>query len=163
MRSTDIDSMFTHAEWDLLVRLPGRVVVAAAAADADGPRRTMAEALAGLDAIAAGRQSPNPLVRTVVGAIYAERDTGRAMAGSSSAERPDRATTFAQVLVTCRQAAAMLAERASPEDRRAYERWVESIAVRMWDAAQPRGQFSGAAQITNTERRFLAEMADAFQ
>ena len=49
---------FRRAEWELLVRLPGRVVVAATSAHVDPARRTtVAEGLAGIDAIAAGRAS----------------------------------------------------------------------------------------------------------
>src|SRR5256885_15742444 len=63
---------FTRAEWDRLVKLPGRVVVAATSAQVDSARHTVLEGLAGIDAIAAGRASVSRLVRDVVAAIYHE-------------------------------------------------------------------------------------------
>src|SRR5439155_14251425 len=71
---------FRRAEWDLLVKLPGRVVVAATSAQADPARRTVAEGLAGIDAIAAGRASASRLVREIVAAIYDEPDDDRPVA-----------------------------------------------------------------------------------
>src|SRR5262245_21865413 len=129
MRSTGIDTMFSHAEWDLLVRLPGRIVVAATSADADGPQRTVAEALAGLDAIAGGRESPNALVREVVGAIYAEHGA------DVDFDATDRTTGLARVLTACHEAAAALAEHGSPADRAAYEGWLSNIAFRVCEAS----------------------------
>src|SRR5437762_13482060 len=73
---------FRRAEWELLVKLPGRVVVAATSAQADPPWRTVAEGLAGLDAIAAGRASASRLVRDVVTAIYAETQDDPPVAGN---------------------------------------------------------------------------------
>jgi len=155
MRSTDIDTQFPRAEWDLLVSLPGQVVVAATSADADGSRRSVAEALAGLDAIAAGRGSPNALVREVVGAIYSERGVDPTVFGAT-----DRATGLAQVVDACRQASTSLAEHGSVEDRAAYEQWLQSIAFRVCDADSV--DSSGPSGPDATERRFLNDLADAF-
>src|SRR5262249_31368691 len=69
-------STFSREEWDLLVRLPGRVVIAATSAEPDSPHHSVAEGLAGIDAIAAGRNSASTFVRGVVSAIYAEQDDG---------------------------------------------------------------------------------------
>jgi hypothetical protein len=157
MRSTDIDTMFPRAEWDLLVSLPGQVVVAATSADADGSRRSVAEALGGLDAIAAGRDSPNALVRGVVGAIYSERGVDPTVFGAT-----DRATGLAQVVVACRQAAAALAEHGTADDRAAYEQWLESIAFRVCDVTDP-ADASSPDGPDATERRFLSDLADAFR
>src|SRR5437773_1936167 len=69
---------FLPSEWDLLVRLPGRVLVAATSAGRDSApdsaAQTVADGLAGIEAIAAGRGAGSRLVREVVAAIYAERD-----------------------------------------------------------------------------------------
>jgi len=154
MRSTGIDTTFSHSEWDLLVRLPGRVVIAATSADADGSRRSVAEALAGLDAIAAGRDSPNALVREVVGAIYAEHGA------DADFDATDRETGLAQVVVACREAAAALTEHGTPADRAAYEQWLESIAFRVCDASGPAAE--GASALGATEKRFLDELSEAF-
>src|ERR1041385_7511416 len=65
---------YTPAEWNLLLRLPAQVLVAATSAEHDSAKHTVAEGIAGIEAIAAGRASPSSLVRDVVTAIYAERD-----------------------------------------------------------------------------------------
>src|SRR5512138_130492 len=100
---------FRREEWDLLVRLPGRVVVAATLADPGIPRRAVAEGLAGIDAIAAGRASMSRLVRDVVAAIYDEADdrpAARTQAGSgggtASIQAGSPATVVPEVLIACR-------------------------------------------------------------
>ncbi len=64
-------------EWGLLVGLPQSVLTAAAAAESDGTRRTMAENAAGLETIAAGRESASPLVAAVAGEIVTGSATRR--------------------------------------------------------------------------------------
>jgi hypothetical protein len=148
MRSIDTDTParagFTPAEWGALVRLPGQVVVAATAVPAADRQRTVAEGLAGLDAIAAGRASGNDLVRRVVAAIYAERDDDAAFV--------DVATDVGRVVVACRQAAGILAARCAPVDRDAYRAWIASIAARVCGAPWPA-----------SEGRFLAEVTVALR
>ncbi|HEY7173543.1 MAG TPA: hypothetical protein VH442_01390 [Micromonosporaceae bacterium] len=156
MRSTGIDTMFSHAEWDLLVRLPGRIVVAATSAGADGSQRTVAEALAGLDAIAGGRESPNALVREVVGAIYAE------LGADVDFDATDRATGLAQVLIACQQAAAALAEHGTPADREAYQRWLSNIAFRVCEASGSPDRDERAVP-DPVEQQFLTGLSAAFR
>ena len=70
-RQSAIALAFDRDEWELIVTLPRRVLMAAvAAAPADG--RRAAEGIAGIEAIASGLASPSPLVREVVGSIYSE-------------------------------------------------------------------------------------------
>ena len=45
---------FEPHEWELLVRLPARIMIAATSAEKDSDRRTVDEGLAGINAIAAG-------------------------------------------------------------------------------------------------------------
>src|SRR5438270_7267188 len=110
---------FTRAEWERLVKLPGRVVVAATSAQADSARHTVHEGLAGIDAIAAGRASASRLVRDVVAAIYHEPDEDR----PAAEEFQDRAAGIAAVLAECRDAGRLLAERADRADADAYRHW----------------------------------------
>jgi len=161
---TDVDTLFTRAEWDLLVKLPGKVVIAATSAEAGSPARTVAEGLAGLDAIAAGRSSDNPLVRKVVATIYAEPDDAQPDEGVAAAEEfVDRAAGLAGVLGACRLATAVLARRAEPDDRRAYQEWIFSIADRVCGASRSGGVLgAGGIVIAGAERAFLADLAAAF-
>jgi hypothetical protein len=149
---------FTSAEWDLLVRLPGQVVIAATSTESDNPRLTVAEGLAGIDAIAAGRVSENPLVRSVVGTIYAELVQDAATAEEFS----DRARGIAGVLTSSRRVAAVLGDRCAAGDREAYRQWVKSIAERVCQASRSGGVLGiGGATVSVDERRFLADLSGA--
>ena len=149
---------FTRAEWERLVTLPGRVVVAATSAQADSARHTVHEGLAGIDAIAAGRASASRLVREVVAAIYHEPDEDRPVAE----EFQDRAAGIAAVLAECRDAGRLLAERAGRTDADAYRHWLVAIATRVCHAARSGGLLGfGGAAISPDERRFLAELEAA--
>jgi len=152
---------FRREEWDFLVRLPGRLVVAATLADATGPRRSVAEGLAGIDAIAAGRFAGSRLVRDVVSAIYDETED-RLSPGEVGVTDP--VTAVPEVLIACRSAAAMLARRVAREDADAYQHWFESIAARVCQAARADGLFGPAVRpLGDGQRRFLAALSAAFE
>jgi hypothetical protein len=151
---------FRRDEWELLVTLPGQVVVAATSAEADGSRRTVAEGLAGIDAIAAGRSSGCRLVRDVVAAIYDEPEDDRPVAE----EFRDRPGGIGQVLASCRVAVAVLAQRVAREDADGYRHWLESIAARVCRASRSGGVFGvGGAQVSAAERRFMADLSEALR
>lgn len=152
---------YTRAEWDLLVQLPGRMVVAATSDEAASAGQTVIEAVAGLNAIAAGRGSPNALVRQVVGTIYAELDFDSP--ASRDVGVADDMTGLAPIIAACRQAAAILADHASAADRLAYEKWLESIAIVVCDAFPVTGDLGATMTRVATERYLLAELADAFR
>ncbi len=126
---------FGAEEWRLLIRLPAEVMIATVISRDDGPRRTIAEGLAGLDAIAAGRGSDSELVRSVVAAIYREPADGRPDERSPAAATED----FRDVLDHCRRAATVLRGGAAPADASAYCQWVRLIAARVCDASRPSG------------------------
>jgi hypothetical protein len=151
---------FSQEEWALLVRLPGRVVVAATSAHPDPARRSVAEGLAGIDAIAAGRASASRLVREVVAAIYAEYgDDDQPVAD----ELTYRLLGSAGVLDDCRRAGRLLAERAGREDADGYRHWLESIAARVCQAARTGGLFRvGGEPVSRAERQFLSDLGAAF-
>jgi hypothetical protein len=147
-------------EWDLLVRLPGRVLVAATSAEPDGARQTVAEGLAGIEAIAAGRASPSRLVRDVVAAIYAERDDDP----PSAEEFTNGWVGIAGVLAECRAVSRTLADRTPSADAAAYRGWLLAIAGTVCAAARTGGIFwLGGEQVTTAERRFLDELAAALR
>lgn len=119
---TRASSAFDRGEWEFLVTLPRRVLLAAvAAAPADG--RQAAEGIAGIEAIAAGLASTSALVREAVSAIYSE-DYPEAPA---SGDGPEVLTV--QTLAACRYAAQLLAERCGPRDTHAYREWLLHIAA----------------------------------
>jgi len=114
-RST-IAPSFTVREWDLLVGLPGRVLIAATAADPGGGVET---GLAGIEAIASGRARSSRLVQDVVAAIYSERPS----------DRPPGDDDPATLLADCRAAARTLDRRAPDADAAAYREWLVHIAA----------------------------------
>ena len=149
---------FAPDEWTLLTHLPARVMIAATSASADAPRRTVAEGIAGLDAIAAGRSSDSDLVRAVVAAIYAESDEDT----PTAEEFTDRAAGLAEVLASCRAASTVLYARADPADAAAYRHWVSTVAARVCGAAKSGGVLGlGGERVSAAEGRFLADLGVA--
>jgi hypothetical protein len=133
---------FAPADWRLLTRLPAEVMVATITARQDDSRRTVAEGLAGLDAIAAGRGSDSELVRAVVAAIYTEpADVPAAVPPAPVApqERVRRA------LDDCRRAAEVLRKDADEVDAAAYREWLHQVAIRVNGAVRSGGVLGVAA------------------
>lgn len=112
---------YPHSEWALLTALPRDVLVAATAVRSGRAPRTVADGLAGLDAIAAGRSFDSDLVRAVVAAIYAESGDAAAL--------PCPVTAVA-VFAECRRAVTALTARADAADSAAYRYWVQHVAAR---------------------------------
>lgn len=114
---------FTVEQWRLLTWLPAEVMIMAVSSL--GRRRTVAEGLAGLDAIAAGRAYDSDLVRAVVAAIYAEPE---------SEEERSYPAEPARVLADCRRVSGILRAHADPADAAVYRHWVQQVAVRVYRA-----------------------------
>ncbi|MFC7545162.1 hypothetical protein [Plantactinospora sp. GCM10030261] len=129
--------IFAPAEWRLLVRLPGQVVVAASSAGPDRPAEMVAESLAGLEGIAAGRSFDSDLVRAVVAAVYAET-----VAPQPLADLGDPVRRAAATLADCRHAVLVLGDPTDPADSAAYRQWLQSVAVRVCRAGDPAGSGS---------------------
>jgi hypothetical protein len=133
-------------EWELLVTLPRRVLMAAAAAEeADG--HGAAEGIAGIEAIAAGLASPSPLVREVVASIYSEshQEPAELLGGGDAL----------QTLAACRYAAELLAARCTVEDAEAYRGWLRHIAAVVSGVAQGISGTGASGRGALVESRFL--------
>ncbi|GAB3144180.1 hypothetical protein GCM10027290_21940 [Micromonospora sonneratiae] len=148
---------FPAVEWQLLTQLPGRVVVAVASVEPDRPERTVAETLAGLDGIAAGRVFDSELVRAVATAIYTESDDVDQDRDRLAKDlgRPN------EVFAACRVVVRLLAARADPADSAAYRQWVQSVAARVCRAAGVDAATFDDDQVTPGDRRFLDELGVA--
>jgi len=150
---------FPADQWRLLTSLPAEIMIATIALRDGGPRRTVAEGLAGLDAIAAGRGSDSDLVRGVVAAIYAEPEEDRP-AGPLAGDGPEARRS--QVLTDCRRVAEILRTGADPADAAAYRHWVQQVAVRVFGSARSGGVLGlGGEAVGPVERRFLEDLASA--
>ncbi|MEU7873251.1 hypothetical protein [Dactylosporangium sp. NPDC049140] len=141
-----VDLPLRRPEWDLLVRLPRAVLVAACAGD------ERVDAVAGVEAIAAGQRSRALLVRGVVAAIFAEQLTDN--------DIDDTAAEPAAVLADCGYAVRLLAERIGPDVALAYGEWLMDIAASVgrtaWQAARIR---LAGVEIQLAERRFVNGIA----
>ena len=126
-RQPELALAYDRDEWELIVTLPRRVLMAAlAAAPAEG--RLAAEGVAGIEAIASGLASPSPLVREVVASIYSESHREPTdLIGDGEA---------VQTLAACRYAAEVVAARSPVEDATAYRAWLRHIAAVVTGVAQ---------------------------
>jgi len=139
---------FDRDEWELLVTLPRRVLLTAAAAEeADG--QGSAQGIAGIEAMAAGLASPSALVREVVGSIYAE----------SHHEPPellgDGDATAVQTLAACRYASELLGARCDEADADAYRAWLTHIAAVVSGVAHGMAGTGASGRVGLVESRFL--------
>jgi hypothetical protein len=151
---------FEPHEWELLTKLPARVVIAATSAELDSDKRTVREGLAGINAIAAGGSSGSDLVRAIVSAIYAEAEPDP----PTAEQFRNRETGITEVLVSCRAAALVLGERASQRDAQAYRQWLESIAEIVCGAAKSGGVLGvGGSMLSANEQKFLVDLAEALR
>jgi hypothetical protein len=164
-------SSFVAEEWRLVTKLPAEVMIATISLQDGGSRRTVAEGLAGLDAIAAGRGSDSDLVRAVVAAIYAEPEDDRPPP-DHPAQPPqlDAGDPRARVLADCRRVVGILRAGADPADSAAYRHWVQQVAVRVCHASRSSGVLGVGAdsggvaagdRISPLERQFLADLGGA--
>jgi len=140
-------ALYSAAEWRLLARLPGRVMVVSATRRIAEP---VAPGLAGLEGIAAGRASDSDLVRAVVAAVYAEAEV--------ASETYAQVNTVDEVFAECARAVEVLTGRADPADSAAYRQWVQSVAARVCRAARPEPDDGGADP---DDQRFLAQLGAA--
>lgn len=139
---------FDRDEWELIVTLPRRVLMAAlASAPASG--RAAAEPIAGIEAIASGLASGSALVREVVASIYSE-----------SHQEPeeligDGDPGVVQTLAACRYASEILAARCDTDDAAAYRQWVSHIAAVVAGVAQGAAGQVRTGRVGLVESRFL--------
>lgn len=153
-------AVYTDEEWGLLVGLPQAVIVAASASEPDSTRKTMAEAAAGLEAIAAGRDSGSPLVEQV--ALRVVEQVGDPEEGAEAPIiRPDDVgAEIADVLGRARAATTLLSEKAGEGEAAAYKFWLVGIAEAVVTAAATGGVLGiGGAWISESERRFIDELS----
>ncbi|MEH1030175.1 hypothetical protein V6W11_20755 [Micromonospora profundi] len=151
---------FSDGEWGLLVGLPQSVLTAASAAESDGTRRTMAENAAGLETIAAGRESASPLVAAVAGEIVTrvgDPESGEELPVIAPA---DPGAMIDDVLVRAGEASTLLAARVDEGEAGAYKHWLVKIADQVVGAASSGGLLGlGGEAVSDSERRFRDRLA----
>jgi len=155
---------YTDQDWGLLVGLPQAVVGAASAAQPDGSRRTLAEYQAGHDAIAAGRESGNPLVQAVAAEVVAR--TGDPEQGEELpvVQPADPHAAMQDVLSRAARAREVLGAAADGADAAAYRHWLVGVAESVVGAAPTGGLLGfGGDQVTPAEQQFVAQLRTVLQ
>jgi hypothetical protein len=139
--SAGVDLPLHRHEWDRLVRLPRHVLVVASAGDDN------VDAVAGVEAIAAGQRSRALLVRGVVAAIFAEQATDAAPLDRDG------------VLAECGAAVRMLAGRLGADVALAYGEWLMDVAASVGRTAWRPGVIRlGGVEVLLAEREFVNEI-----
>ncbi len=139
--SAGVDLPLLRHEWDRLVRLPRHVLVVASAGDDN------VDAVAGVEAIAAGQRSRALLVRGVVAAIFAEQVTDTAPLDRDG------------VLAECGAAVRMLAGRLGTDVALAYGEWLMDVAASVGRTAWRPGVIRlGGVEVLLAEREFVNEI-----
>jgi hypothetical protein len=157
-------AVYSDEEWGLLVGLPQAVIVAASASEPDSTRKTMAEAAAGLEAVAAGRDSGNPLVEQVALRIVEQVGDPEEGAEAPLIRPDDVAAEIADVLDRARAATTLLTEKAGDGEAAAYKFWLVGIAEAVVSAASSGGILGiGGTWVSESERRFLDELTDVLE
>jgi hypothetical protein len=162
--TTGNQTVYSDAEWGLLVGLPQAVATAASAAESDGSRRTRTEGVAGLEAIAAGRESGSQLVEDV--ALELVSRVGDPEQGDEPPviSPADPQAVVASVIDRARAAAVLLAEKADEGEAAAYKHWLVSIAEQVVTAAPSGGILGiGGEQVSESERQFRDSLAEILQ
>jgi hypothetical protein len=151
---------FSDDEWGLLVGLPQAVLTAASAAESDSARRTMAESASGLEEIAAGRESPSPLVTAVAQELVSrvgDPETGEEL---PVIEPTDPEGMIADVLDRARTVSILLANKVDEGEAGAYKHWLINIAEQVVGAAPSGGVLGlGGDLVSESERRFRDELS----
>ncbi|MFE9201712.1 hypothetical protein [Micromonospora sp. NPDC007230] len=151
---------FSDDEWGLLVGLPQSVLTAASAAESDGARRTMAENAAGLETIAAGRESASRLVAAVAGEVVARVGDPEIGAELPVIEPADPPAMIDDVLARAAQASTLLAAKVDEGQAGAYRHWLVEIAEQVVGAAASGGLLGlGGDAVSDSERHFRDRLA----
>ncbi|MEU9828604.1 hypothetical protein [Micromonospora chersina] len=151
---------FSDEEWGLLVGLPQAVLTAAAAAESDGTRRTMAENAAGLETIAAGRESASPLVAAVAGEVVSRVGDPETGAELPVLTPDDPQAMIEDVLGRAGQASALLSGKIDEGQAGAYRHWLVAITEQVVGAASTGGLLGlGGDVVSDSERRFRDRLA----
>ncbi|HEV7898142.1 MAG TPA: hypothetical protein VGP31_09900 [Planosporangium sp.] len=152
--------VYSDEEWGLLVGLPQAVMMAAVNAESDSTNRSASESGAGLDAIAAGRDSGSTLVRDV--ALELVKRLGDPETGELPPvlEMGSREVDLGDVMDRARSAANLLTAKAGPGEAAAYRHWLVSIADQVVNAAKSGGFLGiGGSWVSESERRFVSELS----
>jgi hypothetical protein len=150
---------FTQDEWAQLRRAPMLAGMAISLADPGGPIELTKETMASLKA-ASSPPSNEELVTAISHDILAMAQAKQNPMGDYSIDKGAQAGL--QILDDLRSASALVSERATPEEGRAFRDWMIAAAQAAADAAKEGGFMGfGAELVSQGERDMMARVAEA--
>jgi hypothetical protein len=156
--------VYSDEEWGLLVGLPQTVALAASAVETDSAHKTQAEGSAGIEAIAAGRDSGSALVERVAHELVARVGDPEAGEEAPVFRVADPQAEVAEALKRAGAAAELLARKAGDGDAAAYKHWLVGIAESVVEAATSGGLLGlGSTLVSESERQFVDELSQLLQ
>jgi hypothetical protein len=153
---------FTPEEWQRILSMPQVAALYLALASPSGPLGVAQEMMASARGIVETLKSSsgNELIDAVA-ADYREKAEKRERMETPFELSRDPSELKAQCLQTCRELAALLAQKA-PADAEAYKRWVYQAAQNSASAAREGGFFGiGGESVSEAETAALQEVAAA--
>src|SRR5260370_37247689 len=160
-------SKYTPEEWKLLSELPWRVGIAVVLAGQRGVGEKLQGAMSAFtsDVKTAADFPQNPLIQGII----QERKPldAKEMQRTFMGKAEDATQIKSGTLNACRQAIALLEQKASPQEMQEFKRWLMNIGEHVAQATSS-GTFLGLGfgagpQVTEEERQALRELAVALQ
>ena len=157
---------FTAEEWALLRIVPALTAGGVSAADPSGIFGSIKEASAGMRGMLESLQQGSQI--ELLGAMLADRSIPgmpdlKTLVGEGNREQ-QMANLKSAVLTRIRDAADLLRRKAAPEEAKAYEQMIMSVAKKAANAAKEGGFLGfGGVQVSSAEQSFLNEVKGALQ
>lgn len=148
-------SDFSAEEWGLLARAPFMTGLMVSLSSPSGITGVLSESLVVTRAVleAANTQTTNPLLKAIVDDIKDTRGKVANTQGLSTQNAKEVAHD------TLQQAAALISQKATPEEAAAYKNWLKDIAKQSAEAASEGGLFGiGGVQVSEAEKAALSEI-----
>jgi len=149
---------FTAEEWNRICRAPFMAGLAVVAASPSGPFGVIKEmfAVGKMLAEVNTQGASNELVK----ALVADLESGtceQSVPAELQSKGPDQIRGFA--IESCRQAAALIEQKAKPEEARGFKQWLVSVAQKVSEAAKEGGflGFNGT-QVSDKETATIEEL-----
>ena len=153
---------FSPEEWNILLRTPMLASYAVVGSDPSKQEGFIQEMSAVADAIIEGGQGATK--DSLLGAVVADIVANAGDDKRGQTEKLSVGDVKGRALENCRAVAALLREKASPEEAQDYKNWVVRVAHRVAEAAKE-GSFMGfgGAQVSGNEVEAINEIGVALE
>ena len=157
-----VKDKFTPEEWNSLLRTPMLASYAVVGADPSKEEGFIQEMSAVADAIIEGSQGA--MKDSLLGAVVADIVANAEDEKRGQTEKMSVGDVKGRALENCRTVAALLQQKASPEEAQEYKSWVVRVAHHVASAAKEGGFLGfGGAQVSGSEVETINEIGAALQ